>query len=106
MEVSLEKSTEEAYRIDLINRLLPGLDLIYLRAAYKTLRESHSRNDSMSILNPRPFLHNPMQELEAAKLKQLDLLIQLAENSQAIMKAESNVKDQTQVESELSKFFN
>jgi hypothetical protein len=78
----------------IIKRIMNDILLLhsdFLKKAAQNWRENLNRRDAMSVLNPRPFIHNESQELDSVKLKQLDLLIKLCENSHEIIRKESGL---------------
>jgi hypothetical protein len=105
MEISYQKSLEEAAKIIKIQPLVLELDVPYLSACLRAMKEDLRRKDSMSILNPRPLVHNSQQELSKAKANQLELYIALAENCQEIMKCESAHATALSTENTLSELF-
>lgn len=83
-EFSLEKSIEAAKPVGQINKLAFTLDVGYLTKALREMKKNHEWRESAAILNPNPFTHNEKQDLEAAKLKQLELMLELAKNAKNI----------------------
>jgi hypothetical protein len=75
-----EQSVEAAKPIKKMNDAAMELDVEYLTEALKEMRENHSMRDSMAVLNPSPFTHNEQQDLNEAKLEQLELMLKLAKN--------------------------
>ncbi len=99
-EFTLEQSEKAAIPIKKMNDLAQELDIEYLSSALKSMRENHLLRDSAAVLNPDPFTHNEKQDLNAAKLDQLELMLKLANNvalikelSIKLHKAKGNVND-------------
>lgn len=95
-----QKSVEAARPIKIMNDAAMELDVEYLTEALKEMRENHSMRDSMAVLNPSPFTHNEQQDLNEAKLEQLELMLKLAKNVSLIKeltiklhKAKTNAND-------------
>ena len=80
MEFTIEKSREEAEKLKMLQFQALMIDDEYLKAALKDMRENHSMRDSIAILNPNPLSHNQQQDLNEAKLNQLELIIKLKDN--------------------------
>jgi len=104
-ELSFEKSLEEAKTIRQISFLSLQLDIEYLTEALKQMKEQHSFRDSAMILNPHPHVHNEMQDLTAAKIRQLELFIEIAKYSHTIQECETKLIKAKESDSELSKIF-
>lgn len=83
-KLSFENSTEQAVYIVEVMQALSKLDLPYLERALAGMKETHSWRDSAAVLNPNPLLHNEQQELNAAKLQQLELLLKMFKTSKII----------------------
>lgn len=79
-KLSKDKSQEQALIIMQINPLIMSLDVDYLTETLKQMEENHSMRESASILDPDPFTHNEKQDLNKAKLEQLNLMLKLAKN--------------------------
>ena len=75
-----DKILKQSKFIKEINELIAKLDIKYLKEVSERMIENHSMRESAAILNPSPFTHNEQQDLNASKLKQLDLMIGLAKN--------------------------
>jgi hypothetical protein len=75
-----ERSVEAARPVKAMNDLAEQLDVEYLTGALEEMKKNHSMRDSIMILNPSPFTHTEQQELDAAKLEQLDLMLKLSKN--------------------------
>lgn len=87
-ELNYSKSLEVAEPIKKIIEIVRTLDVEYLTKAVEGMKENHSMRDSAMILNPSPFTANEQQELNAAKIKGIELLIALAENQNDILDRE------------------
>lgn len=106
MEIlTLDKSVEASIPLREMSLLSLQLDAEYLKEALKQMKEAHSFRDAAAILNPNPFTHNQQQDLNAAKMKQLDLFLQLAENTKNIMKCTQALATANQNSSQLNQFF-
>ncbi len=81
---SHEQSVKAAIPIKKMMDAAMELDSDYLTAALKEMRERHNFRESAAVLNPNPFLHNEQQDLNEAKLEQLELMLKLAENIDVI----------------------
>src|ERR1035437_785454 len=90
-ELSEENSAEQAPIIGQINSLSRELDVEYLTMALADMRDKHSFRESAAVLSPSPFTHNEQQDLNAAKLEQLSLMLQLAKNSNKIIECTVNL---------------
>lgn len=88
MEITLEKSQEQADIITQMQGLALMLDLEYLEQAYKEMKDAHSWRDSAMILSPNPRLTMDKQDLESVKLEQLKCYLELAKNTKALLEAE------------------
>lgn len=89
--MSYEQSVVEAKKIKKLQEIAIQLDVEFLKTALVDMRSQHSHRDAMAILNPNPFTHNAKQDLDAAKIKQLELYIELAENTKEIIDKEIEV---------------
>ena len=105
MEYTIEKSKEEAEKLKMLQFHALMIDDEYLKAALKDMRKNHSMRDSMAILNPNPFSHHDQQELNEAKLNQLELIIKLKENITTINKLSDNLNRAKKHENEMKNFF-
>jgi hypothetical protein len=103
--LTYEKSLEAAKVIKEMNLLALQLDIDYLTKALEEMQENHSRRDSMAVLNPNPFSHFEKQDLYAAKLKQLELMIELSKNTQVIIECEKKLVAAKSNESNLNQLF-
>ena len=93
MELTYEQSVEAAKPVKEINDLAFTLNVDYLTQALEGMRENHSLRDSMMILNPSPFTHSAQQDLNEAKLDQLELMLKLAINAQKIKELTFDLSD-------------
>lgn len=104
-EITLEKSKEQAEIITPIQLMILQLDVPYLQQALASLRARHSFSESAMILNPRPLTAMPLHDLMSAKIKQLELYIQIAMNAQDIMKCERDVMIANNRSEQIEKLF-
>ena len=104
-EKNYENSVEASIPIKKIMDAAQELDIEYLESALKDMWDNHHRRDSMAVLNPNPFTHNEKQELNAAKLRQLELMIELGKNVQSIKEKTLNLYQAEQNSSDLGKLF-
>lgn len=102
---SYEESVEAAKPVGEIMRAAERLDVEYLTEALKDMRESHEMRDSMAVLNPNPHTHHEIQELNNAKLEQLELMIKLAKNVQNIKTKTIELQKAKSSENELRNLF-
>lgn len=105
MEYTLEKSQEEAEKLKQLQFFAFMIDDEYLKSALKEMRKAHSMRDSMAILNPNPFSHNEQQDLNEAKLNQLELIIKLKENIVTIKDLSDKLGVAKKHENEMKNFF-
>lgn len=95
----------EAAKLKFLQLEVVNLDVELLKKALAEMKEDHCRKDSLMIFNPRPMLHSAKQDLDAAKIKQLSLWIELAENSKEIIAAERNLIQAKQNENQINQMF-
>lgn len=88
LKLSEEESKKASVPVGIINRLSAQLNLPYLKKCLKEMKEQHSWRDRAMVLNPNPMSHMEKQDLESAKIKQLELIINLGENAQEILNCE------------------
>src|SRR4051812_48555 len=81
---SRQKAEEQAVPIRFIMEIVEQLDTDYLSDALKRMKSNHSFRDAAAVLSPSPFTHTESQDLDAAKLRQLELMLLLAENANKI----------------------
>jgi hypothetical protein len=105
-KLSKENSEKAAKPIREMMKLALMLDITYLSLALEKMRDTHNTRDAAAILNPHPFIHNESQYLNAAKLDQLDLLIQLGQNAKRILELTVNLKKAKDNEHDMNKMFN
>ena len=87
-KLSKENSEKAAKPVRKMMEIAWELDITYLSLALEDMRKNHNFKDAAAILNPNIFSHFEMQELEAAKLEQLELMIKLAQNARRILELE------------------
>lgn len=104
-EINYEKSLIEAEIIKKINSSIVDLDTEYLTEALTRMKDAHSFRESAAILNPSPHTHHENQALNAAKLKQLELLIELALNAKTIIDCEKKLRNAKDNSDKLKKLF-
>lgn len=105
MEKTYENSVKAAEPIKKIMEAAQELDIEYLEMALKEMKESHDTRDAMMILNPNPMVHMESQELNAAKLEQLELMIKLGKNVQVIKEKTIGLEIAKNRSNEMSKLF-
>ena len=105
MELSYEQSQEQAVHLKTIQAALMKMDVTYLEEAFKQMEEQHSMRASAMILDPNPFTALERNDLEAAKLKQLELYLEAAKNLQEIANAELKVMQAKAHSQDLGKMF-
>jgi hypothetical protein len=105
MEYTMEKSKEEAAKLKSIQETLMTLDEEYLESALKDMRENHDMRDSMAILNPNPFSHNEQQDLNEAKLEQINLILKLKNNMLTIATCQGKLMRAKGHENEMKNMF-
>lgn len=105
MEFTLEKSKEEAEKLKMLQFHALMIDEDYLKEALKEMRANHSMRDSMAILNPNPFSHHEQQDLNEAKLNQLELIIKLKQNITEINKLSDKLKGAKKHEDDMKHLF-
>lgn len=81
------------------------VDVDYLEQCLEEMKENHSTRDAMAIMNPSPFTHHEQQELNQAKLEQLELMIKLSKNCRNIMELQIKLQQAKKSVNELSQFF-
>lgn len=91
MEITKEKSEEQAIILRRITQDALALDIDYLEEALKKMQDAHSFRESAAVLNPNPHTHNEKQRLNALKLEQLENFLSIARNVQKIIDAEINL---------------
>lgn len=84
-ELSYEKSLEAAAPLKQMMDIAATLDVEYLTQALEEMRKRHSFLDSAIVLNPSPMTAIEQQDLSAAKIDQLDLMLKLASNHKRIV---------------------
>ena len=103
---SYENTVEAAIPVKIIMDAAQQLDVEYLRSALNDMRANHSMRESAAVLNPNPFINKEQQDLNEAKLTQLDLMLQLAENTQRIKEATLKLNGAKQSVNQMNKLFN
>lgn len=88
IEITLEKSIEQAEIIKRVQEAMKEFDVEYLEAAYEKMKENHSHRESAMILDPNPHTALQRSDLEAIKLKQMRYYLDAAKNLNNIIKAE------------------
>lgn len=88
MDITLEKSEEQAAILRQMQAYSLMLDSEYLEQCYNEMKSAHSWRDSAMILSPNPVATMDKQELEAIKLKQLKCYLDLANNTKALIESE------------------
>lgn len=67
------------------------LDVDILKEAAKTLRENLNHRSAIMVLTPNPRMQMAKDQLDSAKVKQLELYIALAEHIQIIGQCEKAI---------------
>lgn len=83
-KISIERSLEAAKPVREISDKALELDVNYLETALISFRESFNRKMSMAVLDPQPTTFEARMDLEGAKIRQLELMIELGKNAQNI----------------------
>lgn len=91
MELSKEKSEEQALIIKQLQDNVLLLDIDYLTECLTKMEKNLSFKESALILDPNPGTVFERHSLESTKLRQLALYLELAKNSQEILKGEGSV---------------
>lgn len=102
---TLERSVHAAIPLRVMSEQCLLLDVEYLTDALKALKEQHNFRDSAAILSPSPLTHNDRQELDAAKIKQLELFLELAGQLKEIIRLQNNLSKVTENEAMLKSMF-
>jgi len=105
IKLSYKNSEKAAKPIQKMMKLALKLDIDYLSLALKKMREDHNMREAALILNPHPF-HNESQNLNSAKLYQLNLLIEIGQNANRILELEASLKGAKINEQDLNEMFN
>jgi len=105
VNITLEKSTEEAKKITDVLTIIRTLDLEYLKVAMEDMNKNHAFKENASILSPNPVLQLDLNELEAVKLKTLKLLLDLAQNQEDIKAATLKFEQAKRNSRDLSRMF-
>ena len=104
-ELTLEKSTEQSHIILLLGLHISQLDLPYLKEALSQMKDNHSTRDAGMILSPNPHTFIEKQKVDALKIKQLDLMLQLRENMDAINDAKDDLRQAGESAKKLEEIF-
>ena len=104
-ELTKEQSIESAKPIKEMAELARKLDVEYLTECVKQMKEQHSFRESAMVLNPNPFTAMEHGDLEAAKIKGLELMIALAENQNIIFEKTVALQRAKMQSNDLSKMF-
>ena len=86
-KLSYEETVEAAKPIKEMAELARTLNVDYLTECLEQMKSQHSFRDSAMILSPSPFTVMEQQDLDKAKIKGLDLMLQLAKNQNEIFEA-------------------
>lgn len=105
MNLTYEESVEAARPIKAIAELSRTLNVEYLRECVSQMKDGHSFRESAMILNSSPFTAIEQGDLEAAKIKGLELMIELAENQNEILKKTIQLSKAKNNSAELSRMF-
>lgn len=84
MELSFEQSQEAAIPVKQIAELARTLNVEYLTQCLSDMKKNHSLRESAMILSPNPHTVMETSDLELAKLKCLELMLDLAKNQEII----------------------
>lgn len=103
-EISLEKSTEQARIIMLINTHLSFLDLDYLQKFVESVKNNASFKESAIILNPSYNLDKI--QLERTQACAAQLLIDYAKKLHEVEEIKKKIQLTEQQQSEINKLFN
>lgn len=103
IQLTEEKSTEQAGMIQTIGILVQNLDIKYLEKLHEALLKQASRQDALSVLNPR--YTSVKRDLFFAKIKNLSHLIAYAQTVEEIKKLALIVNKDDLHKEEIDKFF-
>lgn len=104
-DLTYEKSLEAAKPVKEMAELARTLDVEYLTDALNAMKENHSFRDSAMILNPNPHTAIEQQELNAAKIEGLELMLKLAKNQEKILSLTVKLEGAKRNSQELAKMF-
>lgn len=105
MELSYEESVEAAKPIRKMAETARELNVEYLTQAVADMKKNHSLRDAAMILNPNPHTAIEQSNLEAAKIKGLELMLELAKNQNEIFDLTIKLNVAKSRSDDLSKFF-
>ena len=91
-ELSYEQSIEAAKPIKEMAELARTLNIEYLTKCVEKMKEQHSFRESAMILSPSPFTVMEQNDLDRAKLKGLELMLELAKNQEQILELTINLQ--------------
>ena len=104
-ELSHEQTVEAAKPIKEIAELARKLDVEYLTKCVEEMKKNHSFRDAAMVLNPNPHIAIESQDLDAAKIKGLELMIGLAKNQKDILDATIKLHMAKENSNQLAKMF-
>lgn len=104
-KLSHAESVVAAEPIKQIAELARTLDIEYLTAALKEMKDNHALRDSAMILNPSPHTALQQQYLNSAKIKGLELMLELAKNQNDIFNCTLQLESAKRQSSYLSSIF-
>lgn len=105
MDYTIEKSQEEAKKLQNVQREVLSIDSEYLESALKDMRANHEMRESMAVLNPNPLTHNEQQDLNNAKLELLEIIIKMKKAMLNVADCHGKLMRAKGHEGEMSKLF-
>ena len=104
-KLTYQESVEAAKPIKEMAELARTLNVEYLTECLEQMKSNHSLRDSAMILSPSPFTVMEKQDLDKAKIRGLELMIQLAKNQNEIFEATVNLAKAKGNENRLASIF-
>jgi hypothetical protein len=105
MELTKEQSAVQAMYLIQVQTWLQQLDYDYLSECAKKMREENSFRESAVILSPNPVGQMSRNDLNRLKTRQLELILEAAQNLDKIKEAEETVNERSDQEQMLAKLF-
>lgn len=105
MELTYEQSVEAAKPIKQMAELARTLNVEYLERAVLDMKKNHSMREAAMVMNPNPHTAIEVSDLEAEKLKGLELMLELARNQDRIFDLTVKLEKAKMNSRKLSDFF-
>lgn len=106
IEITFERSTEQAEIIKEVELVLRRLDILYLEAAVEEMERNHSIRTSGMVLASNVHTIQQTLDLEAAKIKHLKDIIVAATSLYAINPKRAALEDAVRGSEKLSSLLN